>query len=100
MIRELHEGLCGLHFGARTMATKDLRVGYCWSTVREDYNEYVQTCKKYQEFGNLNHIMSQNLQGIVSPWPFAKCGMGIIGLFPLGRGQTNFLIVAVDYFTK
>ena len=40
------------------------------------------------------------MQGIASPWPFAKWGMDILGPFPLGRGQTKFMIVAVDYFTK
>jgi len=34
------------------------------------------------------------------PWPFAKWGIDILGPFPLGRGQTKFMIVAVDYFTK
>jgi len=82
------------------MATKVLHVGYYWPTVREDWNECVKSCKKCQEFGNLNHIPSQDLQGIVSPWPFAKWGMDILGQFPLGRGQTKFLVVAIDYFTK
>jgi len=26
--------------------------------------------------------------------------MDILGAFPLGRGQTKFLVVVVDYFTK
>jgi len=100
VIRELHEGLCRLHCGAQTMATKVLRAEYYWPTIREDCNEYVKVCKKCQVFGSLNHIPSHELQGIVSPWPFAKWGMEILGPFPLGRGQTKFLIVAVDYFTK
>ena len=86
LIRELHEGLCGLHCGARTMATKVLRAGYYWPTIRKDCNEYVKSCKKCQEFGSLNHIPFQELQGTVSPCPFAKWGMGILGPFPLERG--------------
>jgi len=68
--------------------------------LREDCNAFVRSCKKFQEFNNLNHIPSQELQGIISPWPFAKWGMDILGPFPPGRGQTNFLIMAIDYFTK
>jgi len=98
--KELHEGICGLHCGARTMATKIYRVGYYWPSVREDCNRYVKACKKCQEFGSLNHIPAQELQGIISPWPFAKWGMDILGPFPLGQGQTKFMIVIVDYFTK
>jgi len=100
VVKELHEGICGLHCGARTMATRVCRAGYYWPTIREDCEFYVKTCKKCQEFGNLNRRPAQELQGIISPWPFAKWGIDILGPFPLGRGQTKFMIVAVDYFTK
>jgi len=33
VIKELHEGICGLHCGARTMATKICRAGYYWPTI-------------------------------------------------------------------
>jgi len=95
VIKELHEGLCGLHCGARTMVTKVCRAEYYWPTIREDCEIYVKACKKCQEFGSLNHIPAQELQGIVSPWPFAKWGIDILGPFPLGRGQTKFMIVVV-----
>ena len=98
--KELHEGNCGLHCRFRTMATKICRAGYYWLTVREDCNQYVKACRKCQEFGSLNHIPAQELQGIISPWPFANWGMDILGPFPIGRGQTKFMIVAIDYFTK
>ena len=39
VIRELHEGLCGLQCGARTMATRIWRAGYYWPTIREDCNQ-------------------------------------------------------------
>ena len=100
VVKELHEGMCGLHCGARTMATKVCRAGYYWPTLREDCEIYVKTCKKCQEFGSLNHIPTQALQGFISPWSFAKWGIDILGPFPLGRGQTKFMIVAIDYFTK
>jgi len=35
---------------------------------------------------------------MLSPWPFAKWGMDVLG--PFSPGQVKFLIVAVDYFTK
>jgi len=37
---------------------------------------------------------------VISPWPFFKWGVDILGPFPLAQGQVKFLIVAVDYFTK
>jgi len=33
IIKELHESICGYHSGARTMATRILRVGYFWPTI-------------------------------------------------------------------
>jgi hypothetical protein len=37
---------------------------------------------------------------VVSPWPFFKWGVDILGPFSEARGQVKFLVVAVDYFTK
>ena len=36
VLREIHEGACGAHQGARTIAGKALRSGYYWPTLKED----------------------------------------------------------------
>ena len=82
------------------MAAKVLRAGYYWLTVQGDYAEYVKKCAKCQEFGPLHHTRPEELHNIISPWPFAIWGMDIIGPFSPGKGQTKFLLVGVDYFTK
>jgi len=41
VMTELHEGICGTHSGARTMAAKVLRAGYYWPIVQGDYIEFV-----------------------------------------------------------
>jgi len=46
VMTELHEGICGTHSGARTMAAKILRARYYWPTVQGDCTEYVQKCVK------------------------------------------------------
>jgi len=97
-MNELHNGICGIHFGHKTLATRVVRAGYYWLTVRQDCAEYVKKCKGCQENGPL--IPPTNLQTISAPWPFAKWGMDILGPFPPETGQRRFLIVAVDYFTK
>lgn len=43
---------------------------------------------------------SELLSPITSPWPFAQWGINLIKLLPIGKGQTKFAMVAVDYFTK
>jgi transposase InsO family protein len=42
----------------------------------------------------------EKLSPIISPWPFAKWGVNIVGPMPPGKGKRRFLLVAVDYFTK
>ena len=37
---------------------------------------------------------------MVSPWPFAMCGLDIIGTLPIAKGGAKYAIVAVDYFMK
>jgi len=37
---------------------------------------------------------------MVSPWSFTIWGMEIIDPFSPGKGQTKFLLVGIDYFTK
>ena len=82
------------------MATRILRAGYFWPTMETDCQDYVKKCKPCQKHGNLIHQKQEQLHHILSPWPFAKWGMDILGPFTPGKGQVKFLIVAVDYFTK
>ncbi|XP_068486927.1 uncharacterized protein [Phaseolus vulgaris] len=42
---ELHEGICGSHVGGRSLASKVIRAGFFWPTVREDSVRYAQHCK-------------------------------------------------------
>ncbi|XP_027912165.1 uncharacterized protein LOC114171156 [Vigna unguiculata] len=39
IIKELHEGICGYHSGARTMTTRILLAGYFWPTMEANCPE-------------------------------------------------------------
>nr|KYP41535.1 Transposon Ty3-I Gag-Pol polyprotein [Cajanus cajan] len=97
---EVHEGICGSHSRGRTLATKILRAGYYWPTLKTDCADYVKKCAQYQKHGNLIHASATELHNISSPWPFALWGIDILGPFPVAKGQVKFLLVVVDYFTK
>jgi len=99
-MNELHNDICGIHSGYKTLAARIVRAGYYWPTVRQDCAEYVKKCRSCQENEPLIRQPPTNLQTISAPWPFAKWGMDILGSFPPTTGQQLFLIVAVDYFTK
>jgi len=86
VMAKVHEGVCGTHIGGRALAAKILRVGYYWLTMKEDCSEYVRKCDKCQRFSNLHHAPPEYLSSVISPWPFFKWGVGILGPFPLAQG--------------
>ena len=45
VLREVHEGICGNHIGARALAGKVLRQGYYWPTILKDATDLVKRCK-------------------------------------------------------
>ncbi|KAL0412864.1 UNVERIFIED_CONTAM: hypothetical protein Sradi_1488100 [Sesamum radiatum] len=62
--------------------------------------DLVKKCKKYQEHANITHLLAAPFQPIQSPYPFDRWGMDIVGKLPRALGQREYLIVAVDYFSK
>jgi ribonuclease HI len=100
VMREVHEGICGNHSGARSLVHKLVRAGYYWPTMQKDAISYVLACDKCQRFGNLIHSPPETLTPMTGPWPFAQWGLDIMGPLPVGRRQLKFLVVGIDYFTK
>uniref|UniRef100_A0A2N9G1W1 Uncharacterized protein n=1 Tax=Fagus sylvatica TaxID=28930 RepID=A0A2N9G1W1_FAGSY len=100
VIREVHDGICGNHSGARSLAHKLTRAGYYWPSLLHDATQYVKTCDKCQRFANVPRVPPEEITPITSPWPFAQWGLDIMGPFPVGTKQAKFLVVAIDYFTK
>ncbi|RDX77430.1 Tf2-9, partial [Mucuna pruriens] len=91
VIREIHEGICGTHIG---------RAGYYWSTMRNDYMNFVKNYDKCQRFAEGHKAPPERLHSIMTPWLFHKWVIDILGPFPIALGQLKFLIIVVDYFTK
>lgn len=87
VLAEIHEGVCGIHDGSRPLATKVLRAGFYWPTLRSDCLKWVKKCERCQKFAQIPHAPPE--------W-----GIDILGPFPQAKGQVKFLIVAIDYFSK
>ena len=100
VLREVHEGICGNHIGARTLAGKVLRQGYYWPTMLKDAINLVKKCRICQEHAKISRLPAEPLTSVTSPWPFQQWGLDILGPLPIDKGQCKFIIVAVDYFTK
>ena len=84
VLKEVHEGICGNHIRARSLAAKTLRQGYYWPTMLKDATELVKKCKNCQEHAQISHIPSKSLTSITSPWPFQQWGLDILGPQTIG----------------
>ena len=100
IMSELHEGICGSHVGGRSLASKEVRAGFYWPTVRQDCVGYAQRCKQCQMHADWHKAPPEELRSIYSSWPFHTWGIDILGSFPLAIRQMKYLIVAIEYFTK
>jgi len=100
IMAELHEGICGSHVGGRSLASKVVRAGFYWPTVRQDCVGYALRCKQCQKYADWHKAPLEELRLIYSPWPFHAWGIDILGPFPLAIRQMMYLIVAIEYFTK
>ena len=100
VMREVHEGICGNHSGARSLVHKLIRAGYYWPTMLKDAQAYIKACDKCQRFSNLIRQPSEELTPMTAPWPFTQWGLDIISPFPTALRQLKFLVVGIDYFTK
>ncbi|XP_014496695.1 uncharacterized protein LOC106758270 [Vigna radiata var. radiata] len=100
VLNKLHNGIYGLHTGAKALRARALRARYYWPTMENDAKAFAEKCERCQAHANISHAPPAELRAIISPWPFAKWGMDIVGPFPPGRAQKKFILVAVDYFTK
>ncbi|XP_059441920.1 uncharacterized protein LOC132174250 [Corylus avellana] len=100
VLREIHEGICGNHSGARVLAHKAVRAGFYWPNINRDSVQMVRNCDKCQRFANIAKQPPEDLSSISSLRPFSQWGVDIVRPLPRGKGGMRFAVVAVDYFTK
>ena len=74
---KLHEGICGSHVGGRSLASKVIRAGFFWPTVKEDCARHAQRCKQCQKHADWHKAPPEELRSIYSPWPFHTWGIDI-----------------------
>jgi hypothetical protein len=101
LIQEMHARLMGAHANGPFLARKIMRAGYYWLTMERDCIRHVQTCHKCQMYQNCKNAPPQYLHTMASPWPFSAWGMDVIGAITSKASNGHeFIIVAIDYFTK
>ena len=85
VLKEVHEGVCGNHIGARELAGKVLRQGYYLPIMLRDAIDLVRKCKICQEHVKISHLPSEPLMSVTSPRPFQQWVWTYWDLCPLGR---------------
>uniref|UniRef100_A0A2N9FJ88 Uncharacterized protein n=1 Tax=Fagus sylvatica TaxID=28930 RepID=A0A2N9FJ88_FAGSY len=97
VMREIHEGVCGDHSGARALQRKIVRAGYYWPSMKADAYQFVQRCDKCQRFAN--HLHSPPGCAGTNDGPLALRAVGWVEAEPLAtiteRNIQNFVWKAV-----
>ncbi|GJU25867.1 reverse transcriptase domain-containing protein [Tanacetum coccineum] len=96
VLREIHEVSCSMHARTRSVVAKAIRARYYWPTMRADTRNLIRECQDFYVHRLVPRNLQQKLTPIMSPWPFYKWGIDIVGTFPEGPGKFKFLIVAMD----
>ena len=86
VLREVHEGVCGNHIGARALAGKVLRQGYLLAHNAQRRN---RTSQKMQSLSRARQNLSPPIQATnvsYKPLAFSVVGARHIGTFPHWKG--------------
>ncbi|XP_073262690.1 uncharacterized protein [Populus alba] len=100
-LQEIHEGICATHASGHVMAKQMQRSGYFWMTMEKDCIDYVRKCHKCQVYSDKINVPPTSLFNMTSSCPFAMWGIDVIGpINPKTNNRHQFILVAIDYFTK
>ncbi|GFZ10804.1 hypothetical protein Acr_22g0002020 [Actinidia rufa] len=69
VLREIHEGICGNHSGARSLAKKTIHQGYFWPTIEQDAAAYIKRCDKCQRFAPVSSLLTLTPRWYQCPAP-------------------------------
>ncbi|XP_073120186.1 uncharacterized protein [Henckelia pumila] len=100
VLSEIHEGCCGNHLDSIALVRKALLAGLFWPTMQKVAFALIYTCYNYQRPANLQLSLAEFMKVVMDACPFDQWGMDIVGTLSISTGQRNFLLVAVDYFSK
>ncbi|XP_026440606.1 uncharacterized protein LOC113339578 [Papaver somniferum] len=100
ILNELHYGEAGNHSSGQSLSAREKTMGYFWPYMNDDAKQMALICEEFQRFGKKICSPKVSLNSVISPWPFAKRGIDILGSLHVGPEQRKYLIVSTDYFTK
>jgi hypothetical protein len=78
-MREVYEGICGMHQSAPKMKWLLRRADFYWPTMMGDCFRYYKGCEECQRFRNIQLVSVVMLHPIIKPWPLCGWGLDFIG---------------------
>jgi hypothetical protein len=100
LLDEIHSGSCGNHAASRTLVGKAFRAGFYWPSTLADAEKLVRCCEGCQFFAKRTHVPVHEIQTIPASWPFACCGLDMVGPFKPAPGNNKCIFVLIDKFSK
>ncbi|XP_076943274.1 uncharacterized protein LOC143613463 [Bidens hawaiensis] len=86
LLREIHEGICGVHAGPRMVVAKIMNTGYYWPGMHADAEKELRRCSACQRHAP-NTLRPKNVMiPVTASWPFQKWAIDITGPFQRHQG--------------
>jgi hypothetical protein len=100
ILNDCHLGSYGGHIYGMATTQKILHASYFWLSNFKDCIEAVKKCPLCQVFHKKERTHPPLLHFVVSIIPFEKWGIDFMQCNPTSVGGHDYIIVAIDYFTK
>ncbi|XP_022004320.1 uncharacterized protein LOC110901857 [Helianthus annuus] len=82
LIKEIHEGICGIHAGPRMVVAKIMNAGYYWPGMHVDVLKELRKCDSCQRHAPKTLRPKNDLIPVSTAWPFQQWGIDMVGPFP------------------
>ena len=101
IMKQVHEGVCGVQQSGVKMRWLIRRHGYYWPSILRDCIQYSKGCQQCQRYRAIQRVSADDLYSIVKPWPFRSWAMDLIGkIYPSSSKGHYFILFTADYFSK
>lgn len=99
VLKELHNGSSGGHFGINKTISK-IREHFYWLELRRDVEDFVKTCTQCESVKGPHRKTKALMQKYVVGSPHERIAVDVAGPFPVSKSGNKYILVVIDYFTK
>ncbi|UYV63183.1 K02A2.6-like [Cordylochernes scorpioides] len=99
VLREIHDGVSGAHFGINK-TLKKVRERFYWVYYHEDVERWCKECDRCAASKGPKTRSRGVLREYNMGAPFERIAIDVAGPFPVTKGGNKYILDAMDYFTK